>query len=323
MDNASNNASFMTHLARHLAEIGAVIRMMEKDMDNNDHPDTDTDPDTDSDESGEVTTRATRRAGPIRRARKTVTFIRKSGQRCDQLLDIIKEGNTDSLWTQVVVANNRAVSEPTVLAVVTVLPDVKTQWDSVFYMLRCLRYLKQPVIQFFTRNRDACLFRHPLENHHWSRLELMELILQQPHIVQTVMSSENTPILSGAIPAFELFMASWRAMVADPDLEAKEVKKFIQPGLDIANKYYNRFGDTNAYIIAMFINPSIRFEWIKQNWPEAELVQARKLVLEKLEEYEEDTSQDDASGSSSPTALAQATQRYRFTQKSLNFSAGN
>lgn len=80
---------------------------------------------------------------------------------------------------------------------------------------------------------------------------LILITVQQPHIVQTAMSSENTPILSGAIPAFELFMAAWKAMVADPDLEPENVEKFIQPGLDLANKYYNRFGDTDAYIIAM------------------------------------------------------------------------
>jgi hypothetical protein len=71
------------------------------------------------------------------------SFIRKSGQRRDQLLDIIKQGNTNSLWTQVTLVENKAVKEPVVLAFVTVLPDVKTRWDSVFYMLRRLRYLQE------------------------------------------------------------------------------------------------------------------------------------------------------------------------------------
>ncbi|KAJ6506542.1 hypothetical protein C8R45DRAFT_785975, partial [Mycena sanguinolenta] len=93
-----------------------------------------------------------------------------------------------------------------------ILADVKTRWDSVFYMLRRLRYLQQPVVRFLALNRDAHKLRHQLENQHWSRLELMELILQQPHTVQTSMSSENTPILAGAIPAFELFISSWKAM---------------------------------------------------------------------------------------------------------------
>jgi hypothetical protein len=65
------------------------------------------------------------------------------------------------------------------------------------------------------------------------------------------MSAEDTPILSGAIPAFELFMSSWKSMVADSDLVAENAAQFIQPGLAIANKYYTKFDDTDAYIIAM------------------------------------------------------------------------
>ncbi|KAJ7435287.1 hypothetical protein FB451DRAFT_1194759 [Mycena latifolia] len=64
------------------------------------------------------------------------------------------------------------------LASVTVLADVKTRWDSVLYMLRCLRYLQQPVVRFLALNHNANKLCHPLENKHWSRLELMELILQ-------------------------------------------------------------------------------------------------------------------------------------------------
>ena len=65
------------------------------------------------------------------------------------------------------------------------------------------------------------------------------------------MSAENTPILAGAIPAFELFMTSWKAMMDDVDLQAENIRKFIRPGLAIATKYYNRMGETDAYVIAM------------------------------------------------------------------------
>jgi hypothetical protein len=65
------------------------------------------------------------------------------------------------------------------------------------------------------------------------------------------MSSENTPILAGSIPAFELFIASWKSMLADRNLQAENIDKFIQPGLTIADKYYDKMGDTDAYIIAM------------------------------------------------------------------------
>lgn len=65
------------------------------------------------------------------------------------------------------------------------------------------------------------------------------------------MSSENTPILAGAVPAFELFIASWKAMLNDTDLRSENIGKFLRPGLAIAEKYYNKMADTDAYIIAM------------------------------------------------------------------------
>jgi hypothetical protein len=51
---------------------------------------------------------------------------------------------------------------------------------------------------------------------------------QVPHVVQQVMFGESTPILSGAIPAFEQFMTRWERIV----LECPHLKRFVQPGLD-------------------------------------------------------------------------------------------
>jgi hypothetical protein len=76
-----------------------------------------------------------------------VGFIRKSGQRRDQLLNIIKEGNDQQLWTETVERDGRTEQVVVQLKPLMVLPDVKTRWDSVFYMLRRLRYLRQ-VSQF-------------------------------------------------------------------------------------------------------------------------------------------------------------------------------
>ncbi|KAJ6545617.1 hypothetical protein B0H19DRAFT_955687, partial [Mycena capillaripes] len=72
-----------------------------------------------------------------------------------------------------------------------------------------------------------------------------------PHTVQTIMSSENTPILAGTIPAFELFMSAWETMKADEDLAEENVASIITPGLNVAKSYYKKLGDSDAYIIAM------------------------------------------------------------------------
>ncbi|KAF8206641.1 hypothetical protein K438DRAFT_1962975 [Mycena galopus ATCC 62051] len=72
------------------------------------------------------------------------------------------------------------------------------------------------------------------------------------------MSSENTPILAATIPAFELFSSAWEAMKANGDLAEEHVASIITSGLDLARKYYKKLEASNAYIITMFINPSIR-----------------------------------------------------------------
>ena len=61
------------------------------------------------------------------------------------------------------------------------------------------------------------------------------------------MAAEKTPILSGAIPAFEMFMSRWEKLAREhPCLE-----DLIKPGLDWAYMYYGRMDRTKAYIILM------------------------------------------------------------------------
>jgi len=61
------------------------------------------------------------------------------------------------------------------------------------------------------------------------------------------MSAHATPVLSGAIPSFELFMTKWEQL---GDMH-RCLKPWTDIGLKWANKYYKRMDDTRAYIIAM------------------------------------------------------------------------
>ena len=70
---------------------------------------------------------------------------------------------------------------------------------------------------------------------------------QVPHKVQQAMSGETTPILAGAIPAFELFMTQWE------DLGKKHptLTPWINIGLKYVMKYYGHMDQICSYIIAM------------------------------------------------------------------------
>jgi hypothetical protein len=78
---------------------------------------------------------------------------------------------------------------------------------------------------------------------------------QIPHAVQQTMSREQTPVLSGAIPAFEMFMTQWERLGE----MVPRLKPFVDIGLKWATKYYNWMDRTNAYIISMCEFPSLYF----------------------------------------------------------------
>ncbi|KAJ7204185.1 hypothetical protein GGX14DRAFT_647776 [Mycena pura] len=147
-------------------------------------------------------------------------------------------------------------------------------------------------------------------------------------------------MLAATIPAFELFIKSWKSMKADVDLRNQNVRQLIAPGLTVAESYYNKMGETDVYIISMFINPSIRFAWIRNHWTPDDSRATRgksNFALEKLEEYDtintgSESSSPDQPGSrqgsrnSSHTrtpaasAIAKAAQRYRSMSIALEFS---
>lgn len=61
------------------------------------------------------------------------------------------------------------------------------------------------------------------------------------------MSSESTPVLSGTVPAFEVFMTAWETQVT----KMPRLASYIKEGLELAKKYYRRLDDTKAYVVSM------------------------------------------------------------------------
>ena len=61
------------------------------------------------------------------------------------------------------------------------------------------------------------------------------------------MSEESSPVISGAMPSFEIFMTAWEDLSEHhPHLET-----IIKPGLDLAYKYYTWMDCSLCYVVAM------------------------------------------------------------------------
>ncbi|KAG1820910.1 uncharacterized protein BJ212DRAFT_1227105, partial [Suillus subaureus] len=80
------------------------------------------------------------------------------------------------------------------------LCDEPTQWDSTYIMLN----LSQAIDCYLTT--QTSLSKHGLSLMEWMVLQDLEVILEVPHTCQQSMSSENTPMLSGAVSALEHLM---------------------------------------------------------------------------------------------------------------------
>jgi len=106
------------------------------------------------------------------------------------------------------------------------------------------------------------------------------------------MSGKTTPVLYGAIPTFEEFMMAWEGLKKGN----AHLVKYIEPGLDLACKYYTRMDDTRAYIITMrmcllcppapdnflmssvVLNPMSRMTSIHDNWGKGFIDMAKKKI---------------------------------------------
>ncbi|KAF9489959.1 hypothetical protein BDN71DRAFT_1400684, partial [Pleurotus eryngii] len=127
------------------------------------------------------------------------------------------------------------------------LCDVKTRRDSVYYMIHRLRELHPAIDHYLSSPAQKDLASCKLSDTEWQAMSDCEVILTIPHQVQQVMSQEKNPVLTGAIPAFKMFMTIWKKLGE----QNSHLKRWMDLGLKGAMKYYERMDNTKAYVIAM------------------------------------------------------------------------
>ncbi|KIJ18794.1 hypothetical protein PAXINDRAFT_70562 [Paxillus involutus ATCC 200175] len=114
-----------------------------------------------------------------------------------------------------------------------------------------------------------------LDEMDWQVIQDMEVVLEVPHAAQQCMSGESLPLLSHAVPSFETFVAQWEHL----SLNFPRCTPFIKAGLDYARTYYCRMGKTNAYAIAMLVDPCIRLTWIETHWAQADINRVKEMIV--------------------------------------------
>ncbi|KAF9220321.1 hypothetical protein BS17DRAFT_686284, partial [Gyrodon lividus] len=144
------------------------------------------------------------------------------------------------------------------LPVVQLLCNVKTRWDSTYYMINRLRALRQV-----------------------------------PSNAQQSMCGESVLLLGGALPSYETFLAQWTSLSLA--CNHPQLTSLISPGLESANHYHDRLGHSKAYLFAMFVDPCIQLSWVEQHWELEAIVTAKTDIRQKVKYHKKYSTQTVAS----------------------------
>ncbi|KIK78477.1 hypothetical protein PAXRUDRAFT_163928, partial [Paxillus rubicundulus Ve08.2h10] len=114
----------------------------------------------------------------------------------------------------------------------------------------------------------------------WEVLQDMEVILEVPSWAQQSMCGQSLPLLGGAIPSYETFLAQWTSL--SMSRTNPQLVPFVSHGLEWANHYYNCIGRSKAYLFAMFVDPCIRISWVEWHWKTDAIVAAKADIRQKV-----------------------------------------
>lgn len=72
-------------------------------------------------------------------------------------------------------------------------------------------------------------------------------VIEVPHVAHQLLSSERTPTLSMALPAYEVLTRQWTQLRST----IWELSHYIEVGLDKLNQYINEGRKTRIYALSM------------------------------------------------------------------------
>jgi hypothetical protein len=245
----------------------------------------------------------------IKRARQLVHFIRDSGQRREDFIAVIKKGNEDGSWGKDSEGKNIE------LRVVGLLKDIDTRWSSTFFMVDRVIELRL-VRPFFRANADImelnCFqainaffdldkykdfdFSYNMSEEQYAVLHDIRQFLHVFHVVQELVSAEKTPTLSIILPMYETLVT----MLEDLKKVLPVISGAIAASQAKLQEYLQKSRGTTAYTAAIgtslrtprgleiliiaftVINPTMKLEWLRKNWSEADYSSARDRIFEAV-----------------------------------------
>ncbi|CAE6443976.1 unnamed protein product, partial [Rhizoctonia solani] len=250
-------------------------------------------------------------SGVVDLCRESVKALRSSDIRRQGLRDLILDGNFRGLFRS---PDNKILLVP----VLELLRDCLTRWSSTYLMI--FRYLElYPAIVWYAH-------RHPemnipvISHKQFEVLQDICSILSILHHAQELLSAEQTPTLSLALPVYEALLQALRdATYKFPELSYAIVRAELK-----LESYVVKTRDLPVYALAMVVNPCIRFRWMHANYTALQCQGFKVSVKDKMLEVRQAMHRASAQATPFPTQTASqraASAQTRGYLRLLNVSA--
>lgn len=209
---------------------------------------------------------------PVSIGRGIVTTIRGSHLRLEAFHSILEDGNK-SLWYGVKLEPEDMDKVPDKKPI----QDVATRFSSTFLMIRRLRLLRRVIHALFLHPILDKFSRFQLTDIEWIVLREVQYVLSEPWAVQQILSYDDQAILSGVLPSMEQLLVKW----TNTQERFPSLARIIQPGLDKLDHILDKLTTSDAYVIALFLNPGVKMDWIRKYYTAAAHSRAEELILAK------------------------------------------
>ncbi|EUC67723.1 AC9 transposase, putative, partial [Rhizoctonia solani AG-3 Rhs1AP] len=211
----------------------------------------------------------------------------RSGQRRRGLQQTIREGNEKGLWVlNKDLDENDSTGTARVLTLrqLQLLLDVKTRWSSKWNMIARFLYLWPAVKYYLNKNWETFpQFGGGLSSTQFKVLQDIQAVLDIPHRAQELLSADQTPCLSLAFPVYEQLIINFEnAQARFPALESA-----IGAAIGKLQEYKQKSRTSPIHVLAMVLNPSVKYSLIDKYWTEEERKNARVIVTQFMLAYAE------------------------------------
>ncbi|CAB4401720.1 unnamed protein product [Rhizophagus irregularis] len=158
--------------------------------------------------------------------------------------------------------------------------DVRTRWNSTFFMLDRALNLRDPIDDISLLESELNKFL--ISNEEWNIVKELHRVLEKFYKATEYMSTSKYVTLSSSVPIYNKLLDHIEGLLDNDDAKYCKIsiiREAIRKGYEKLRTYYTKTDDSDAYTIATILDPRLKLNfYIKEKW-EPEFVDQAKNIF--------------------------------------------